>query len=131
MRAAVFGALVMPLAYLAGLQWGMTGLAFAWLVGFPLLPLAIYLQTRKLLGIDARGLAGALAPALLASIGMALVVMAFGQHMQAIPVWQRLLAEIAVGGAAYVLMLLVVSRDTLREVLSLIRQRAPNVAAPA
>ena len=51
--------------------------------------------------------------------------------MQAIPVWQRLLAEIAVGGAAYVLMLLVVSRDTLREVLSLIRQRAPNVAAPA
>ena len=131
MRAAVFGALVMPLAYLAGLQWGMTGLAFAWLVGFPLLPLAIYLQARKLLGIDARGLAGALAPALLASIGMALVVMAFSQQMQAIPVWQRLLAEIAVGGAAYVLMLLVVSRDTLREVLSLIRQRAPNVAAPA
>ena len=38
---------------------------------------------------------------------------------------------IAVGAAAYVLMLLIVSRDTLREVLSLIRQRAPNVAAPA
>ena len=35
------------------------------------------------------------------------------------------------GFRAYVLMLLIVSRDTLREVLSLIRQRAPNVAAPA
>ncbi|MGX7894492.1 lipopolysaccharide biosynthesis protein [Tsuneonella sp. HG222] len=131
MRAAVFGALIMPLAYLAGLRWGTTGLAMAWLIAFPLLPLATYIQARSILGINARGMLGAIAPPLLASAGMAFVVVAAGRELHGLPEWQRLVTGIAVGGLAYIAFLLVISRETFGEVMALLRNRATALPAAA
>ena len=129
-KAGVFGAILMPIAYFVGLQWGVNGLAFAWLAAFPLLPLVTFLQSRRVLGITARQLMGAIAPGLFSSAAMALAVVSFHQQLVGIPAWQRLLAEVAAGGAIYFGILLLVSRDTVRELVGLVIRRRP-AASPA
>lgn len=132
MRSSLLGALVMPPAYLVGLHWGATGLAYAWLLAFPVLPLFTFLQARGKLGITARQLAAAIAPGLLASAAMALAVLALARGLVAIAPWQRLGLEIAFGAGCYAALLLVFSRATLRELFGLVlsrRQRRPVAAA--
>jgi O-antigen/teichoic acid export membrane protein len=132
MRTSLFGAALMPLAFFAGVHWGAMGLAYAWLAAFPLLPLTTFVQARGKLGIDARQLAAAVAPGLLASAAMAVAVWALGRQLGGIPGWQRLAAEVAAGGLAYIGLLSVVSRSTLVEVAALVvRRRARPVAEAA
>jgi O-antigen/teichoic acid export membrane protein len=129
MRTSLFGAMLMPLAFFAGVHWGAMGLAYAWLAAFPLLPLTTFVQARHKLGIHARELAAAVAPGLLASAAMAVAVWALGRQLGGVPPWQRLSAEIVTGGIAYVGMLSVVARGTLVEVAGLIVRRRARPAA--
>jgi O-antigen/teichoic acid export membrane protein len=129
MRTSLFGAMLMPLAFFAGVHWGAMGLAYAWLAAFPLLPLTTFVQARHKLGIHARELAAAVAPGLLASAAMAVAVWALGRQLGGVPPWQRLSAEIVTGGNAYVGMLSVVARGTLVEVAGLIVRRRARPAA--
>ncbi|MGZ5792355.1 MAG: oligosaccharide flippase family protein, partial [Croceibacterium sp.] len=132
MRSSLLGALVMPPAYLIGLQWGATGLAYAWLLAFPVLPLFTFLQARGKLGITARQLAAAVAPGLLASAAMALAVLALARGFVGVAPWQRLALEIGFGAGCYASLLLVFSRATLFELVGLVRRRTPtSAAAPA
>jgi O-antigen/teichoic acid export membrane protein len=130
-RVAVLGALVMPAAFLTGLQWGATGLAYAWLLAFPVLPVFAFAQARSKLGIDARGLAGAVAPGLGASAAMALAVFGLGHALESLASWQRLCLEIAFGGAFYTALVLLVSRSTVRQLGALIRRRGAGAGTPA
>jgi O-antigen/teichoic acid export membrane protein len=130
MRASLLGALIMPPAFLFGLNWGVTGLAYAWLLAFPLLPLFTFVQARGKLGIDARRLAAAVAPGLLASLAMALAVVLAGRGLTALVPWQRLTLEIAVGAACYATLLTAFWRAALFELLSLVLRRGP-AAVPA
>jgi len=123
MRSAMIGALVMPAACLLGIQWGGTGLAWAWVLAFPVVPIAAYLQARSPLGLTARGMAGALAPGLSASAAMAIVVAAAEIALPNLASWQRLPLLVALGGASYLALLLVVSRETLAEVIALLARR--------
>jgi hypothetical protein len=122
---------VMPAAFLLGLRWGATGLAYAWLVGFPLLPLFMFAQARDKLGIDARRLAAAVAPGLVSSAGMALAVFAFGHALSSFAPWQRLVLQAAFGAACYVGLLLVFSRAVLIEATGLIFRHRPAPATVA
>jgi O-antigen/teichoic acid export membrane protein len=130
-RASLLGALIMPPAFLVGLQWGATGLAYAWLLAFPLLPLVIFLQARGTLRICARELAGAVAPGLLASGAMALAVVLAGRGLTAFAPWQRLTFEIGAGAAVYAGLLTLFWRATLLEVVGLVLRRAETKALPA
>jgi O-antigen/teichoic acid export membrane protein len=129
MRASLLGALIMPPAFFLGLQWGVTGLAYAWLLAFPVLPLVTFLQARGKLGIDARQLAAAIAPGLLASAAMALAVVLAGRGLTAFAPWQRLGLEIALGASCYAGLLAAFWRATLLELVGLILRRAPVAAA--
>jgi O-antigen/teichoic acid export membrane protein len=126
MRASLLGALIMPAAFLIGLQWGVKGLAFAWLAAFPLLPLFTWIQARGKLGIGTRRLAAAVAPGLLASAAMALAVFALRRELVAFAPWQRLGIEIGFGGACYAGLLLVFARSTLIELAGLVLRRRPG-----
>ena len=131
MRTSLFGAALMPLAFFTGLHWGAMGLAYAWLLVFPLLPLATFVQARGKLNIDVRRLAGAVAPGLLASVAMAAVVELASRALAPASPWQRLPLEMAVGGAAYVGLLAVFSRSTLGEVAGLVLRRRTTPAEAA
>jgi len=129
MRSSLLGALIMPAAFFVGLDWGAMGLAYAWLLAFPLLPLTTFLQARSKLGLEARQLATAIAPGLLASLAMAAVVWLLGRQLGPTAPWQRLSLEVAFGGACYVSLLAVFSRSTLAEVAGLIvRRQGPSAA---
>lgn len=129
MRASLLGALIMPPAFLLALHWGVTGLAYAWLLAFPALPLVTFMQARGKLGIETRQLAAAVAPGLLASAAMALTVVFAGRGLTAFAPWQRLALEIGVGAASYAGLLAAFWRAALLELLGLVLRRAPSAAA--
>jgi O-antigen/teichoic acid export membrane protein len=127
MRSAMAGACVMPMAFLLGIQWGATGLAWAWVLAFPLVPATAFLQARMPLGLTVRDMARALAPGLAASAAMAIVVALAAPMFGSLASWQRLPLLVALGGATYLTLLHSASRETLREVITLI---ARHKAAP-
>ena len=129
MRSSLLGALVMPPAYLVGLHWGATGLAYAWLLAFPVLPLFTFSQARGTLGITLRQLAAAVAPGLLASAAMALAVLALARAIPLAAAWQRLGLEVGFGAACYAGLLLVFSRATLLELVGLALRRRQGMPA--
>ena len=125
MRSAMCGAIAMPLAFLFAIQWGAIGLAWAWVLAFPVVPAAAFLQSRGPLGLTARSMAAALAPGLAASASMAAVVGLAGLALDGLASWQRLPLLVALGGASYVALIYAVSRETLLEVAALIARRKP------
>lgn len=130
-RASICGAAIMPLAFLLGSQWGAVGLAWAWVLAFPLVPLLTFLLARKRLGIDAAALGRAVSPALLASAAMLLVVRLTAGALVGLPSWAQLGIEVAVGAAAYAAILWTLSREALHEVLELVTHRRLPGALPA
>ena len=126
MRSAMLGALVMPAAFLFAIQWGVTGLAWAWVLAFPLVPLAAFAQSRRLLGLSLRSMAAALVPGLAASACMAIAVGLAELALANLSSWQRLPLLVALGGASYLALLYVVSRATLDEVIGLLARRKPR-----
>ena len=128
-RASLLGALIMPPAFLIGLQWGAMGLAYAWLVAFPVLPLVIFLQARAQLGITARQLAAAVAPGLLASSAMALAVLFVGRGLVSAAQWQRLVLEVGFGAVCYAGLLLAFSPTAVSELAGLIQRRRQGLPA--
>jgi len=128
-RASMLGALIMPPAFFVSLQWGATGLAYAWLLGFPVLPLFVFLQARGKLGIDARQLAAAVSPGLLASAAMALAVLILGRGLDAFAPWERLGLKVALGAACYIGLLAAFWRAALAEGVALMISRSSGAAA--
>jgi O-antigen/teichoic acid export membrane protein len=123
MRSAMIGAVVMPAAFLLGIQWGASGLAWAWVLAFPVVPAAAFIQARGPLGLSAGGMAGAVAPGLAGSAAMAIVVALAEFALEGLAGWQRLPLLVALGGASYLALLLVASRETLVEIVELLARR--------
>ena len=125
LQASLFGALLMPLAFLVGVRWGATGLAFAWLRGVPAGAAVRFRQARRRARHRrAPALGLALAPGLRASAAMALPVVALGHALADWQPWARLAAQVATGGLTYAAVLFVASRATLDE-LVLLRRPPP------
>jgi O-antigen/teichoic acid export membrane protein len=128
-RTGLVGAALMPLAFLAGIQWGTAGLAWAWLAGMAALLAATIEMSLPVIGISRRALFLAVAPGLAASATMAgLVEVADALLGGEIGSGARLAALVAVGIAAYAALLLGFARPIVDEVLGLIR---PGRAAAA
>ena len=131
MRASMLGAVVMPLAFVAGVTHGVEGLAWAWLIAFPVVPLFAWIQCRKPLGLSGRGMARAILPALGAAVAMAVPVWFLGQALAGLNEWARVAAQVALGGFIYLALLFLVARSTLDELLALVIRRRPPELRPA
>ena len=127
-RTGLVGAILMPCAFAAGIQWGAEGLAWAWLGGMATLLAITVEMSLPLLGISRRALFLAVAPGLAASLAMAGLVEAVDGMLPAMGDGVRLAALVATGMAAYAAMLLAFARPIVEEVLGLIR---PGKAAAA
>ena len=95
------------------------GLAWAWLLVFPLVPLFTFLRARGALKLTAGKLAAAVAPGLGAAAAMALPVGIAAFALAGLEPWQRLPLLVALGGAVYAALLHAFSRETLRELIAL------------
>lgn len=131
LRTSIFGALVMIAAFLVGVQFGAVGLAWAWVIAFPAMPLFTFWQSRHLLGVSAADLARAILPALGAATAMAALVKFAALGLGGLPAWVSLVLQAGFGGLVYAAIIFVFSRSTLDEMIALVIRRRPPELAPA
>ncbi|WP_447750005.1 lipopolysaccharide biosynthesis protein [Sphingopyxis fribergensis] len=128
MFTAMSGALLFPVAFLVGAEWGLIGMAWAWLVAAPLLLLVTARLSASLIGVTlwdiARAMLPGLAPALVMALGVGFASQAIAPLGLAAPV--RLAALVALGVALYGALLWLLEREALSEVIRLVlRRQAP------
>jgi len=124
-RVAMFGAVLMPIAFLIGIRYGAIGLAWGWVISFPLLTIFTFLQSYKHIGISASDLGRAIWPGLSASIAMAVIVYLADQSLPEMIFYARLAILVMIGGTAYTGLLWLLAKPTLMEVIQLIIRRKP------
>lgn len=129
-RVEVLGALIMPASFLIGVQFGIEGMARAWLVGFPLLTAATMALSMPVIGLSLSRLARAIAPALAASLAMGILVLGVGMALPPMPPLSRLVVLAASGIAIYGLLLLAFARPMVSELWELIVRRKPAALEP-
>jgi O-antigen/teichoic acid export membrane protein len=122
-RSSILGAVLMPLCYLAGAQYGAIGVAAAWLVAWPLLTAIVAAWSIPVLNLRAAQLREALLPPVLAGAGMGLAVVALDRALPAMPEALRLVLLVAAGGAVYGGWLLAFARERLDEIAGLALKR--------
>jgi O-antigen/teichoic acid export membrane protein len=122
-RNSICGAIVMPIVYISTVQYGGVGLAWGWVIAFPILLTFTFFQARTHIGITAFKLASAW-PAVKQSIHDALPT------WHALPSILHLLLLGLVGAATYAMILWIAVRETFLEVVNLVVKRKPP-APPA
>ena len=121
----MFGAVLMPAAFLIGIQYGIYGLSWAWVIAFPILTIFTFLLSYRHIDISALELMGAIWPGVSASLAMAGTVYVADQMLPDMIVYLRLVILVAIGGIAYVGLLWLLAKPTLIEVIELIVRRKP------
>ena len=122
-RASMIGAVVLPMAYLMGVQGGLTGLAAAWIVAYPLMLVVIARGVLPVIGVTARELAGAVAPSLNAALAMAALVLLLDRLLPPLGPGLRLAILAPAGAALYAGWLWCFARATVERLLAMVRRR--------
>jgi O-antigen/teichoic acid export membrane protein len=119
--SAAAGAVIMPIGFLAGIQWGVMGLAWSWLVAMPLLTAYTAWIAMPVLGTTSLRLFTAIRPALVAAGGMAAVVMLADRLLPASGPLLRLAALVALGGAVYAGLTWLTAKQVVLETIAMLR----------
>ena len=110
----------MPLAFWLGVSAdGGRGIAWGWLIGYPVLTFVSALWALPVIGVRMGQLGRAVLPPVLAGTAMTLVVMLMNRIALDLPPLPRLALLVAAGGATYGLWLAAFARDRLLELRSL------------
>jgi O-antigen/teichoic acid export membrane protein len=122
-RNGAFGALVLAIGFLIGVNWGPVGLATAWIVAYPIyLGISLW-RSLPVIGTNVRAIADAVAPALLAALGMALAVVLVDHFLPPLHPLPRLAILVATGGLVYAGWLMIFARRVVRELVAIVRKQ--------
>lgn len=125
-RIAGIGAVLMPAAFLIGIQFGTTGLACAWAIAFPLLTLVTIRMAGAPMGVGFADMGQAALPAVASAALMAGVVLLVDAMLPPLAAPVRLAVLVAAGGLSFGAILFGLARDTARDLLRLLgRKNAP------
>jgi len=132
MQFNLFAAVAVPTALYIGSRWGTTGVALAWIVGYPLITIPTFFRhTLRILDLRASAYLRALWPAASAAAGIAAAVLALRAVIP--PAWPaslRLAMEVLGGALAYIAVLLVGHGSRMRVVTAQLRHLARRPAPP-
>jgi O-antigen/teichoic acid export membrane protein len=119
----VIAAILMPICFYIGSRWGPVGVAYGWIVGYPVVAIPRYRRAFNKIGMSVAEYLGAIRPALGGSVALiaALIAAKLLFPLSWRPV-TRLSLEIPLGAAAYLLFLFAVHADRLRSFLNLYRR---------
>ncbi|GGP00633.1 lipopolysaccharide biosynthesis protein [Stakelama pacifica] len=122
-RNSATGAILLSIGFLAGVRWGVTGLAASWLATYPLYLFISARRTLPVIGARWRAVGAAIAPPLLAASAMAaLCLMVDGAFAQTLPPVSRLAILVATGAASYGALLMLFARSLVAEIWGLVRR---------
>jgi teichuronic acid exporter len=120
LKNAITACVMMPFAFLVGVNWGLLGLSIAWLVGSPLLFLANSMRNMPALEMRSIHLLKAMAPAAISAAVMFGAVMASRTMLGLDSAHATsLLTLVVVGATTYVAVSWFANREGLREVATI------------
>jgi teichuronic acid exporter len=119
LRNTVVGAIVLPVAFLIGAQYGLTGLALSWVVAVPIVFMFTFPRTLPALSFTFAELSAAVRSPLIAGAVMYAAVTVTRLPMRDIDELPRLPVLILAGGAAYVLTIRLLDRTIWTDVQKL------------
>lgn len=113
---------LMPTAFVIGVRHGTTGLAWAWIVGYPCYFAIELARSAPVLGVKRLRVLACLWPGASAAAVMAGAVLLAGHAVgDSLNAWVRLALLVLIGVAAFGAMSWVLGRATLKEVIGLAR----------
>ena len=124
-RNGAAGSLILASAFLVGVRFGPNGLALAWVAAYPLYLGVSMWRSLPVIGTNARTLADAVAPPLLAALVMGLGVTLLDMELPLFHPLPRLLILVAAGGILYTGWLLLFSRQLVRDLIAIVRRQSP------
>lgn len=122
-RNGAVGALILAIAFAISVRWGPTGLAIGWIAAYPLYLAYAAWRALPVIGATVRDLADAIAAPLLASVAMAAIVALVDDLLPPLAPPLRLAILASVGVATYGAWLSLFARQTVRDLIALIRMR--------
>lgn len=136
LRNAIFGAVLMPTTYVFAVRFGAQGLAWGWVIAFPVLLAFTIYQARPHIGFTLGGLAAAITPGLTAAAVMAATLSAIDQVVL-LPLWPDMSAILhltsltTLGASLYCILLWFGARATVLEVIDLFGRPGQSALDPA
>jgi teichuronic acid exporter len=116
----MIAAIVMPGAFLVGVQWGVTGIALAWLLTYPAVFCISVHRANRAIGVSLGNLLSAMMWPGIASFIMYALVAAVSSYTDIASDWYfRLPLLVLLGGVTYVSVLLAFDRPKIQEMLAL------------
>jgi O-antigen/teichoic acid export membrane protein len=122
-RNGAVGAVLLAIAFMIGVRWGATGLAWAWIAAYPLYLAISMWRSLPVIGTSVSALAEAIAPALLAAVGMALVVRLVDTALPPMAPLPRLAILVGTGAIVYGGWLMLFARNVVRELIAVVRKQ--------
>lgn len=117
------GALLMPIAFLIGVEGGIQGMVHAWQVAAPVLLAITLALTLPRIGVRIGELLAALIPVIAATAVMAAVVATLDRFLGEMHPLPHLAALVAAGGSAYLGTLWLGWRDVVLETWAMLRNK--------
>ena len=130
-RSSIAGAVILPLLFLIGIQWGVPGLVHAWQIGAPLLLMVTLWLTLPVVEARVSDLVTAMKPVAAATLAMAAVVLGLEMVTHSLSYQTRLAILVPAGAAGYGLTLKLFWPALVTELLNLVRKRPASAPAPA
>lgn len=130
MWCSVLAATLLPAGFYIGSRWGLAGIAWTWVIVFPLANLPAFVIAFRVIRINGRAWLGAFAPSLAASLVMTAAVVALRAVLPAtlaLPV--DLAACVLTGAIVYIAVMLLGFRARIRAIWNFLRVIRSNVAA--
>lgn len=122
-RTTAIGAMLLPVAFLVGVRFGISGLAAAWIVAHPILLGIVLRRALPVIGLSLGSFGAAVRPAFAAGVAMVgAVLLARAVIAPGSPV-ATLALSVAVGGGVYAGMLWCFARSAVTDAIAMVRQR--------
>jgi len=134
MRNAMLTTLVLPVCFVLASRWGISGVAWAWLIVGPLMFSPLLLRTFRLIELPAKQYLLSLWPATSGCLAMVCAVISVERaFLSGAPAYVSLIIKIVIGALSYAATLFTVHRtrvSVLRGMLRVLRERRPESVTP-
>lgn len=130
LQSSIAGAIIMPIGYLIGIQWGAQGLVHAWQICAPLLLAVTLMLTLPVVRAGLGDLARALAPVGVATAIMAMIVYGLSQLVTEWSAPAQLAILVGAGVASYGLTLQLIWPQLVRDVIDIVLKRSASLPVP-
>lgn len=119
----LFATMLLPLSFYLGLPYGIPGVAWGWVIGFPISVIPAFVLVFNILHITWRTYAETLWPALTACLVMAVLVLLVRQVLpETWPHASRLAIQVVLGALTYTAVMLTVFRSRVFDLYRIVKE---------